>query len=145
MRNIACALRNGYRNGWAVCLFVGFASISFGQAEGESKIEPGLSVTFTALGGDKATDMALLPNVALYVVSGQPPTPFMPGGKFFADWTGYITVDMRDTYTFQAALNGSLKLQINGAPVLETSAKGTQTAPSNPVRLAKGTNAFKVH
>jgi mono/diheme cytochrome c family protein len=131
---------------WRVWFFaLSLSVVSFGQDKTKAKVEPGLAVMFDSPGGDKATDVAILPNVALYIVAGQAPTPFLPGGKFSAEWNGYIVVDMRDNYTFQAELNGSLKLEINSAPVLETSAKGTNTEPSKPVRLNKGTNVFKVH
>src|SRR6185503_1513035 len=81
----------------------------------------------------------------LCVPAGKPPTPFLPGGKFSADWVGFISSEIRDNYTFQADLNGDLKVEINGAVVWEAGAKGTNTRPGKPVRLNKGTNGFKVH
>jgi len=93
----------------------------------------------------KTSDVAVLPNVQLFVPAGKPPTPFLPGGKFSADWAGFISSEIRDNYTFQADLNGDLKLEINGAVVWEAGAKGTHTGPGKPVRLNKGTNSFKVH
>src|SRR5437879_3382253 len=109
--------------------------------------EPGLAVTFTALDGDKAraNDVIVLPNVRLFVPAGRAPTPFLPAGKFSSEWTGFVSSEIRDNYTFQAELNGTLKLEINGAVVWEASAKGTNAGPSKPVRLNKGTNAFTLH
>jgi cbb3-type cytochrome oxidase cytochrome c subunit len=119
-------------------------SSNTGAAE---KPEPGLAVTFTALDGNKATatDVTVSPNVWLYVPAGKPATPFLSGERFSADWTGFVSSEIRENYTFQAELSGELKLEINAIVVLEASAKGTNTAPSKPVRLNKGTNAFKVH
>lgn len=126
-----------------------FAVACFGAtgAVAADHLEPGLAVTFTALDGDKvnATDTAVLPNAWLYVPAGKSPTPFIPPGKFSAEWNGFIASEIRDNYTFQAELNGAMKLEINGAAVLEAAAAGTNTAPTKPVRLNKGTNTFKLH
>src|SRR3989441_4752553 len=117
------------------------------ETRSANQLEPGLAVTFTTADNDqsKTSDVAVLPNVQLYVPAGKPPTPFLPGGKFSADWVGFISSEIRDNYTFQADLNGDLKLEINGALVWEAGAKGTNTGPGKPVRLNKGTNGFKVH
>src|SRR5438445_7881068 len=79
--------------------------------------EPGLAVTFTTADSaqSKTSDVAVLPNIQLYVPAGQPPTPFLPGGQFSADWIGFISSEIRDHHTFQAELNGDLKLVMNGA------------------------------
>src|SRR5437899_2946972 len=116
------------------------------QARALNQLEPGLAITFTTAdsGPPKTSDVTVLPNVQLYVPADTPPTPFLPGGRFSADWVGFISSEIRDNYTFQADLNGDLKLEINGAPVWEAAAKGTNAGPGKPVRINKGTNAFKV-
>ncbi|PYJ85171.1 MAG: hypothetical protein DME22_10140 [Verrucomicrobia bacterium] len=123
-----------------------FACSSSCTTVAADKAEPGLAVRFTALDSDKATatDLTVLPNVWLYVPAGKPPSPFLSSGKFSAQWAGFLSSELRDNYTFQVELNGDLKLEINDANVLEASAKGTNAGPSKPVRLNKGTNAFKV-
>ena len=130
-------------------LFVAVASGAFNlpTAHAADKSEPGLAVRFTALGDGqaKAVDTTVLANVWLYVSAGKPPTPFLPAGKFSAEWTGFISSEIRDNYTFQAELTGNLKLEINDAVVWEASAKGTNAGPSKPVRLNKGANAFRLH
>ncbi|PYK97141.1 MAG: hypothetical protein DME19_17305 [Verrucomicrobia bacterium] len=142
-------IRPGWRSGLMTALFgccvFACACSSIGNAADKS--EPGLAVAFTALDGDKAkaTDVTVLPNVRLYVPAGKPPTPFLSAGKFSAEWAGFVSSEIRDNYTFQAELNGDLKLEINGAAVLEASAHETNTAPSKPVRLNKGTNAFRLY
>jgi mono/diheme cytochrome c family protein len=126
---------------------LGGSSALLAQAENPSaKPEPGLVVTFAALEGDKAkaSDLAVLPNVWIYVGAGKPPTPFLPGGKFSAVWTGFISSELRDNYSFKAELNGEAKLEINGAVALEVSGKGAPSEAGKPVRLNKGTNAFKL-
>src|SRR5436190_20454175 len=83
------------------------------------KLEPGLVVTFASLDDSaRATDWTVTPNVSLYVEASKAPTPFLPGGKFTAVWTGFVAVDIRSDYTFEAELNGDFKLEINGAIVL---------------------------
>src|SRR5882757_5256429 len=81
--------------------------------------EPGLVVTCTSV-AVKASDAWMASNVWLYVPAGKPPTPFMPGGGFTAEWDGSVNADAQGDYVFKADLNGSLKLEINGAVVLDT-------------------------
>jgi mono/diheme cytochrome c family protein len=101
---------------------------------------PGLAITFRSDDG-KATDSTVLPNVALYVESGKPPSPFIPPGKFSATWEGSINADLRSEYFFAAELNGALKLEINGATVLDGSAP--RTPLSKAVQLSKGANKLR--
>ena len=123
---------------------IALGAFNLRAAQAADKPEPGLAVRFTALAGDKdtRTDVAVLPNVWLYVPAAKSPTPFLPAGKFSAEWTGFVSSEIRDNYAFQAELIGTLKLEINGAVVWEASAEGTNAGPSKPVRLNKGTNAF---
>ena len=79
------------------------------------KSPTGLAVTFKA--GDQ-TDTTTAPGVALYVEAGKSPTPFLPGGKFTATWEGAVNADLRGNFSFQAELNGSLKIEINGAVII---------------------------
>ena len=139
--------QNGLRTALFLAGAVASAVFNLPTAHAADKPEPGLSVAFTALAGDKvsASDVTVLSNVWLYVPAGKPPTPFLPAGKFSAEWAGFVSSEIRDNYTFQAELNGGLKLEINGVVVWEASAKGTNAGPSNPVRLNKGTNAFRLH
>jgi mono/diheme cytochrome c family protein len=102
---------------------------------------PGLAVTYTV--GDKS-DVVGVPNVWLYLSAGEPPTPFLPAGKFSAVWVGIINADLRGDYTFRAELNGSLKLEVGTNAVLEVASDGkAPCAPSKRVRLNKGANALK--
>ncbi len=101
----------------------------------------GLAVVFTSDDG-RLSDAAVLPNAWLYVPRGQSPTPFLPPGKFNAAWTGLLDLELRSDYSFQADLLGDLKIEVNGATVLETSGKGETTVSSKPIRLNKGANAI---
>jgi len=128
----------------AALFLIGFVCLTLAPAgrAADTKPEPGLVVT--CLSAERGlSDTAIIPNVWLYVESGKPPTPFLPGGKFTAIWEGAIHADLRGNYRFQAALNGRLKVEINGAVALETSGTGETTALGQPVRLNKGPNAFK--
>src|SRR6266511_2113259 len=90
----------------SLTVFAGFAQRSLLAQAG--KLEPGLVVTFASLDGNaRATDLTVTSNVWLYVDDGKAPTPFLPGGKFAAVWTGFVAVDIRSDYTFEAELNRS--------------------------------------
>jgi len=130
-------------HGWwtvvlSVCLFIADFSVAAGP-----KPEPGLRATFRSLRDDKPADTATTPGIALFVESGKPPTPFLPPGKFTATWEGFVNADLRSDFFFQAELNGRLKLEINGAVVLEASATGGASPLSKAIQLKKGANALK--
>ena len=112
------------------------------QAAGaaEPKSIPGLAVTFKT---GEATDMAALPGVALYVEGGKSPTPFLPGGRFSATWEGAVNADLRGNFSFQAELNGSLKMEVNQVVILETIGTGGASPLTKPVQLNKGSNTFR--
>jgi mono/diheme cytochrome c family protein len=124
----------------AACCFALFISASARAAE--AKAPSGLAVSFKA---GEQTDTASAPGVTLFVGAGQPPTPFLPGGKLFtATWEGAILADLRGSFLFQAELAGTLKVEINGATVLDaTNFAGGPTPISKPVQLNKGSNGFK--
>lgn len=123
----------------ALLCAAGFASFPSAPAA-NAKPEAGLAVTFTV--GDQH-DIFTAQNVSLHVEPGKSPTPFLPGGKFTALWEGAINADLRGSHSFQAELNGALKVEINGAVVLEASVDESTSPLSKPVRLNKGANAFK--
>src|SRR5687767_6495518 len=77
---------------------------------------PGLAVT---LKNGTRVDVTTLPHLALYVVAGKAASPFIPEGKFTAIFDGNVVVDLRSDFFFDAELNGTLKLEINGTVVLE--------------------------
>ena len=102
----------------------------------------GLAVTVKV--GDQS-DTFMLPDVALHVGAGEPVSPFVPPGKFTAVWEGHVSAELRGNFMFQAELRGTLKLEVNGQPVLEASDSGggSKTPMSKPVGLSKGPNAIK--
>ncbi len=103
------------------------------------KPEPGLVVRYK-VGG--ANDLGVVPNVSVRVNAGEPVSPFVASGAFTAEWSGFISVDLRGDYAFSAELNGALKLELNTTNVIEFDA--TKSEPSKAIRLSKGTNAFKL-
>jgi cbb3-type cytochrome oxidase cytochrome c subunit len=108
----------------------------------DANTDPGLRITFVS-DVTKASDITTAPNVWLYVESGAPPTPFLPGGRFTATWEGAIRAELRGSYLFQAELNGKLTVEINGKVALEAAGEGGASPLSKAVPLNKGTNAFK--
>ena len=102
---------------------------------------PGLAVTVTA--GGKSYCYRL-PTVALHVLAGQTPSPFVPEGAFTAIWDGNVQAELRGSFRFQAELAGSLKLEVNGRTILE--ATGTNSGPpisSALIQLSKGSNVLR--
>jgi mono/diheme cytochrome c family protein len=98
---------------------------------------PGLALV---LRSGPASDHRSADVLALFVPSGQPASPFLPAGPVSATWTGALTVDLRGDYTFHAAYNGRLKLQINDSVVLDSEGKSPAWIESPKVRLNKGAN-----
>ena len=74
--------------------------------------------------GDK-TDTRAARLVALCVPAGEPVSPFLPIGPFTARWETDITSDLRSEYTFAADVDGSLKVTLNGAVILEGNSRRT--------------------
>jgi mono/diheme cytochrome c family protein len=123
----------------ALLCIAGLATFTSAPAA-EARREPGLAITFTV--GDQK-DVSTAPNVSLHVEAGKPPTPFLPGGKFTAVWEGALHADLRGNHSFQADLNGALKVEINGAVALQASGAEGASPLSKAVRLNKGANVFK--
>lgn len=121
-----------------------FASLFLGLAAGAQpvKTEPGLAVTYTT---GAASDTVGAPNAWLYVPAGQPPTPFLPAGKFSATFTGFISVDLRGDYLFKVEASGAVKVELGTNTIIEFTGDGKQASPpTKPIRLGKGNNALKV-
>lgn len=111
-------------------------------AEAKPVLLDGLAVTFKSQNGGQA-DTTVRPHFMLYVPLGQAPTPFVAPGAFTAEWEGVIQLDLRDRFVFQAELNGSFKLELNGAVVLEATSDGGTTAPTRRIRLNSRINTLK--
>ena len=79
----------------------------------------------------------------LYVPAGEAPSPFVSPGPFTAEWEGVIHLELRDRFIFQAELNGSLKLELNGNPVMEATGTGGMTEPTKRIRLNSRSNTLK--
>jgi len=110
-------------------------------AQDAPKTAPGLMVTYTV---DGVSDTTTAQNAWLYTEAGKPVSPFLNPGKFTATWDGFISVDLRDNYTFKAELNGTVKIEVNTNVVLEATAANGVTEPSKKARLNKGLNPIKV-
>ncbi|MBI2947648.1 MAG: cytochrome c [Verrucomicrobia bacterium] len=125
----------------AFAVFIPFSNAADTQSI-DRRITPGLRVSFESLEGSepRAQDVAALPNLCLYVPAGSPATSFIPSGRFTASWRGFVSVDLRSDYRFQAELNGEFKMEVNGVVVLEATGTGAASSPSRFIRLNKGTN-----
>ncbi|MEY2410334.1 MAG: hypothetical protein QOF48_3004 [Verrucomicrobiota bacterium] len=114
----------------------------FAQAAFAADARPAAGLVATFQSGDR-TDTVAVPGVALYIEAGKPPTPFLAGGKFTVTWEGAVNADLRGQFLFQAELNGSLTVEINGAMILEALRDGGASPLSKAVQLNKGANRFK--
>src|SRR5204862_2340147 len=85
--------------------------------------DSGLVVTYKSVTGG-AADLEVAPNISLFVPAGRAASPFIPAGAFEATWEGNVSAELRSEFSFQAELNGQLKLEINGLTVYEASANG---------------------
>jgi len=110
--------------------------------EPKPELLDGLAVTFRSATGDQS-DTTVRPHFMLYVPLGQAPTPFVAPGAFTAEWEGIIQLDLRDRFVFQAELNGSLRMELNGEVVLDVTSDGLETEPSRRIRLNSRGNTLK--
>ena len=118
------------------------ATLAWPSAKDTPVLQDGLAVTFQpAVGGSAAHTVR--PHFMLYVPAGEAPSPFVASGSFTAEWEGVIHLDLRDRFVFQAELNGSLKLELNGNPVMEATGTGGMTEPTKRIRLNSRSNTLK--
>ena len=118
------------------------ATLTWPSAKDTPVLQDGLAVTFQpAVGG--SADHTVRPHFMLYVPAGEAPSPFVASGSFTAEWEGVIHLDLRDRFVFQAELNGSLKLELNGNPVMEATGTGGMTEPTKRIRLNSRSNTLK--
>jgi len=106
-------------------------------------LQPGLALTFTPASGE-AADTVVAPNVWLHVAQGETPSPFLAPGPFTATWRGFVSVELRSVYTFQAEVNGSLEVVINAREALKITGDGALNDAGPPMRLNKGPNEIIV-
>lgn len=92
----------------------------------------------------KAVDVRHARMAALYVPEGSAITPFLPPGPFKATWTGELSVQLRDEYTFLAEGNGKLIVKIGDAVVLEAAGNDFAQAKGTVIKLMKGKNKLTV-
>jgi mono/diheme cytochrome c family protein len=102
------------------CLHAAVEAPALPDAPAKSK----QGLTLSLNGGDK-TDARAARLVALCAPAGEPVSPFLPAGPFTARWEAEITSDLRSEYTFAADVNGSLKVTLNGAVILEGNSRKT--------------------
>ena len=117
-------------------LVLGRFALCAAPAEGT---EPGLAVEFDQ---DGKKDRLVLPHAALYVETNQAAGLFLDPQPFTAQFSGWISVELRAQYTFSAEGSSALDLLINGKEVLTVTNGTAAPQVSKPVRLNKGTNSF---
>jgi mono/diheme cytochrome c family protein len=111
------------------------------DAPDAKNLQPGLTLTIES-GGAKDSVASRL--VALRVVAGANPTPFLPAGAFKATWQGFIKMRLRDEMTFAAQGRGKVQMELNGEAVLDASGDDLSKTASKEIRLKKGLNELKV-
>lgn len=104
-------------------------------------LEPGLQLTFAAVGGDVA-DSCLARMVALHVPRRSSPSPFLPPGRFRATWQGFIGIPLADRFNFRAEGKGGLVLTINGVTVLDGRMSPERALRVDGIEFRRGANAI---
>lgn len=125
----------------ALVMFV--AGMASAQDATQPETSPGIRATYTTSYG--SADTRVDDSVLLHVPAGQAASPFLSEGQFQCVWEGFISVDLRDRYTFRVEANGPFKVEINDAVALEgAGSDGQPSEPSKRIRLGKGNNKLKV-
>jgi mono/diheme cytochrome c family protein len=106
-----------------------------------AQLSPGLAVKYNQ---GSETDWGVVPYPALHVPRQKAPSLLAEPGRFKAEFSGWISVDLRAQYRFSLDWTGNVELFINDKQVLNCS--DISAAPglrnSLPIRLNKGTNAI---
>ena len=103
----------------------------------------GSGVAVTLNSGGK-TDVRHDRVIALHVPASEAVSPFLPKGRFDAQWDSVLTVPLRKQVTLLAEGTGSVKVSVNGALVFEGPLSETAKRLAGMVDLRKGGNALKV-
>jgi mono/diheme cytochrome c family protein len=81
---------------------------------------------------------------ALHVPAGKPVSPFFEAGPFRARWRGYLNLDLNEDIAFSVEGRGSVRLVLEGKPVLASEGPGLEVATSRAVPLKRGPNRFEL-
>lgn len=103
---------------------------------------PGLLARYRSLDHEEATAVDVRSHIQLHVEPGDSPTPFLPAGRFEAEFTGQLSVDIRSRYSFRLTSGGRATLSIDGEVVAE-SENGEVIV--DRVRLNKGPNPIRLN
>ena len=106
-----------------------------------AELSPGLALKFEQ---DGHADRLVVPYPSLNVAPNEKPALFLKPGPFTAEFSGFISIDLRAQHTFTAQVIGSIDLQVNGKEVLKAESQTEAAFTSKPIRLNKGTNALVV-
>ncbi|MBM3845042.1 MAG: cytochrome c [Verrucomicrobia bacterium] len=92
---------------------------------------------------DGRQSWAIATGVALAASNASAAHPFLTARPYTATWSGRVNMELRSDVLFQATLNGTLELEINGTNVLSASNSGGPSQITKPVRLRKGPNDLR--
>ncbi len=121
-------------------LFAAVVTLEASAAAAEP--QPGLAVTWQA---GQTQARAVVPNLWLYVPAIQAASPFVSAGPFTATYEGFVNIDLRGDYSFQATGRGRVKLEVNNGVLLDLDEiDGAKSNTSKTVRLNKGANPIKL-
>jgi cytochrome c551/c552 len=113
-------------------------------AELQKQLRPGLIAKFAQPEqAARESDVRTSRLAAVQVAVGEAPAVFLEPGPFTATLEGYLRSDLRGTYQFALAGQGSARLHINGKVVLDSSPALTSDLAKLPpatVSLASGYN-----
>ena len=125
---------------------VAVALCGLGAVVRAQQTQPGLVLTIeprAAREGSMASDARVAPALALFVGLNEAPSAFVGPGLFEATFVGSIELPARDDYVFSFAGVGSLRLEIDGALVLEGQGRGgDRPVVGASTRLRRGVRAL---
>ncbi|MEK0445124.1 MAG: hypothetical protein RLZZ399_445, partial [Verrucomicrobiota bacterium] len=118
-------------------------AVNTGANRGPVVKTAGRGVALSLSAGGK-TDVRRDRIIALHVPEGAAGSPFLPKGKFGAQWDTVLSLPLRKAVQFAAEGRGTVKLSVNGKALFEGALSEGPTRLEGGVELLKGGNVVRV-